>query len=135
MVVQTLPTTVPLRSTWRNLFRRSAHNNKVIYQIDWDTDGDGDVDETEYVAYGETPSHEDGSKASTTDTVYTFTGWDPEIVTATGTATYTARFSSDTRTYTATVPTGEGYHPVFRWHGIAIQQQLHIHRGDWAGVL
>ena len=84
-------------------------NNKVIYQIDWDTDGDGDVDETEYVAYGETPSHEDGSKASTTDTVYTFTGWDPEIVTVTGTATYTARFSSDTRTYTVTVPTGEGY--------------------------
>lgn len=83
--------------------------NEVMYQIDWDTDGDGTVDDTTYVAYGETPSHVNGSKEPTLDTVYTFTGWTPEIAAVTGTATYTAQFSSSTRTYTVTVPTGEGY--------------------------
>ena len=83
--------------------------NSVTYQIDWDTDGDDTVDDTTYVAYGETPSHVNGSKEPTLDTVYTFTGWTPEIAAVTGTATYKAQFSSGTRTYTVTVPTGEGY--------------------------
>lgn len=84
-------------------------NNTVIYQIDWDTDGDGEVEKTEYVAYGETPSPTKGSKEPTVDTVYTFTGWDHQIAAVTGTATYKAQFSSSARTYTVTLPTGEGY--------------------------
>ena len=84
-------------------------NNKVIYQIDWDTDGDGKVEKTEYVAYGDTPSPTKGSKEPTVDTVYTFTGWDHQIAAVTGTATYKAQFSSSARTYTVTLPTGEGY--------------------------
>ena len=35
--------------------------NKVVYQIQWDTDGDGRMDGTTYVAYGEMPFHEDGN--------------------------------------------------------------------------
>lgn len=82
----------------------------LTYQIQWDTDCDGTVDDTTYVAYGEIPDHEEGSKESTVDTVYTFTDWSPEIKAVTGTATYKAQFSSSTRTYTVTVPTtGEGY--------------------------
>lgn len=81
----------------------------VSYQIDWDTDDDGDVDDTTYVAYGEIPAHDDGSKEPTISTVYTFTSWTPEIAAVTGTVTYTAQFSSDTRTYTVIVPTGNGY--------------------------
>ena len=84
-------------------------NNKVIYQIDWDTDGDGKVEKTEYVAYGDTPSPTKGSKEPTVDTVYTFTGWDHQIAAVTGTATYKAQFSSSARTYTVTLPTGEGF--------------------------
>ena len=84
-------------------------NNKVIYQIDWDTDGDGEVEKTEYVAYRDTPSPTKGSKEPTVDTVYTFTGWDHQIAAVTGTATYKAQFSSSARTYTVTLPTGEGY--------------------------
>lgn len=83
--------------------------NKVTYQIDWDTNGDGTVDDTTYVAYGQTPSHAEGSKEPTLDTAYTFTGWDPAVVAVTGTATYTAQFSSSVRTYTVTVPADPGY--------------------------
>lgn len=83
--------------------------NEVMYQIDWDTDGDGTVDDTTYVAYGETPNHANGSKEPTLDTAYTFTGWDSAVVAVTGTATYTAQFSSSVRTYTVTVPSDPGY--------------------------
>ena len=83
--------------------------NSVTYQIDWDTDGDGTVDDTTYVAYGETPNHANGSKEPTLDTAYTFTGWDSAVVAVTGTATYTAQFSSSVRTYTVTVPSDPGY--------------------------
>ena len=37
---------------------------KGTYQIQWDTDGDGTMDDTTYVAYGAMPAHADGSKES-----------------------------------------------------------------------
>lgn len=83
--------------------------NKVTYQIDWDTDGDGDVDDTAFVAYGKTPTHEDGEKAGTAEFIYEFTGWTPDVATVTGTATYTATFTERARSYKVTVPTDEGY--------------------------
>ena len=82
----------------------------ITYQISWDTDGDGTIDDTTYVSSGATPSHADGSKASTVDTVYTFTGWSPAVASATEPATYTAQFSSDVRSYTVSLPASpEGY--------------------------
>lgn len=87
--------------------------NKVVYQIDWDTDGNSDVDDTTYVAYGEMPTHDDGSKASTVDTIYTFDGWSPELASVTKTATYTAQFFSSERTYMVTLPENPIGYTVF----------------------
>lgn len=86
--------------------------NSIAYQVRWDTDDDGAVDDTTYVPIGQTPSHADGEKASTAEEVYTFSGWDPELVTLTETdkfPVYTAQFSGSPRTYEVTLPTGEGF--------------------------
>lgn len=84
-------------------------NNKVIYQIDWDTDGDGTVDDTTYVAYGAMPAHDNGSKKADPQYTYTFTGWSPEFAKVTEPAQYTAEFDSLLNQYTVTLPSGEGY--------------------------
>lgn len=83
--------------------------NKVVYQIQWDTDGDGRMDGTTYVAYGEMPFHEDGSKKADAQYTYTFTGWSPEFAKVTEPAQYTAEFDSLLNQYTVTLPSGEGY--------------------------
>lgn len=83
--------------------------NEVMYQIDWDTDGDGTVDDTTYVAYGETPSHADGSQTGDAQYSYSFTGWTPTLTAVTGTATYTAQFTQSVNSYEVTVPTDPGY--------------------------
>ena len=62
------------------------------YTISWDTDGDGDVDDTTQVAYDTLPTHADGYKAEDADYTYTFAGWTPEVVAVTEAATYTATF-------------------------------------------
>lgn len=82
---------------------------KVTYQIQWDTDGDGTVDDTTYVAYGKMPAHADGSKESDPQYTYTFTGWDPSLAEVTGPAKYTATFEPSLNQYTVTLPSGEGY--------------------------
>ena len=78
----------------------SSAKNK--YAISWDTDGDGDVDDTTNVEYGTVPTHADGTKAATAEYTYTFTGWTPAIAAVTGEATYTAQFSSAKNKYTIT---------------------------------
>lgn len=83
--------------------------NEVMYQIDWDTDGDGTVDDTTYVAYGETPSHADGSQTGDAQYSYSFTGWTPTLTAVTGTATYTAQFTQSVNSYEVTVPSDPGY--------------------------
>lgn len=83
--------------------------NAVMYQIDWDTNGDGTVDDTTYVAYGETPSHADGRKTGDAQYNYQFTGWSPTLAAVTGTATYTAQFTQSVNSYEVTVPTDPGY--------------------------
>ncbi|HWP80698.1 MAG TPA: Ig-like domain-containing protein, partial [Candidatus Acidoferrum sp.] len=72
----------------------------VEYAIGWDTDGDGDVDDTTMVAYGTVPTHVDGAKASTVQYDYTFDGWDPTVMEVDGATTYTATFNSTLRSYT-----------------------------------
>lgn len=83
---------------------------RLSYEILWDTDGNGKPDDTDYVPEGEMPTHEDGSKEATEDTVYTFTGWHPSTSAATEPVVYTAQFGSGTRTYAVTLPENpEGY--------------------------
>lgn len=83
--------------------------NEVMYQIDWDTDGDGTVDDTTYVAYGAMPAHADGSKESDPQYTYTFTGWDPSLAEVTGPAKYTATFEPSLNQYTVTLPSSKGF--------------------------
>ena len=83
--------------------------NEVMYQIDWDTDGDGTVDDTTYVACGEIPSHADGSQTGDAQYSYSFTGWTPTLTAVTGTATYTAQFTQSVNSYEVTVPSDPGY--------------------------
>ena len=64
------------------------------YTITWKSD-EATIIDTTNVAYGETPTHEDPADYEDADYTYEFAGWTPEIVAATGEATYTA-------TYTAT---------------------------------
>ena len=54
------------------------------------------------VKYGETPAYtgETPTKAATDEFTYTFAGWDKEIVSVTGEATYTATFDATTNEYT-----------------------------------
>lgn len=83
--------------------------NAVTYQINWDTNKDGTVDDTTYVAYGQTPSHADGSKTGDAQYSYQFTGWSPPLAPVTSTATYTAQFTKNVNSYQVTVPTAPGY--------------------------
>ena len=83
--------------------------NAVTYQIDWDTNGDGTVDDTTYVAYGQTPSHTDGSKEGNAQYSYQFAGWTPTLAQVTSTATYTAQFTQNVNSYQVTVPSDPGY--------------------------
>ena len=61
------------------------------------------------VAYGEEPSYTGSTptKTSTDKYSYTFKGWNPTIVSVTGSATYTAVFDSTLREYSVTFKNGE----------------------------
>jgi hypothetical protein len=86
---------VTAEKTYTATFSRAA----LAYPIQWDTDGDGDVDDTTISVYDAVPVHADGSKANTAEYRYTFTGWDPEPAAFTSSITYTAQFSRAIRTY------------------------------------
>ncbi|MBQ6413997.1 MAG: hypothetical protein IJI19_11040, partial [Ruminococcus sp.] len=62
------------------------------YTVTWKND-DGSVIDTTSAAYGTVPTHDDGYKADGADTVYTFSGWTPEVVAVTGDAEYTATYT------------------------------------------
>ena len=70
------------------------------YTISWDTNGDGSVDETTMVPYGEMPVHEDGIKENQGSVGFVFAGWNPALTTVTGPATYSATFTEDAAQYT-----------------------------------
>ncbi len=61
------------------------------FTISWDIDGDGVVDKTTTVAWGEDPVPE--TPATLEDK--SFAGWSPVLATVTNDATYTATFSDD----------------------------------------
>ena len=71
------------------------------YTITWLDDAGNTID-TATVAYGNTPVHTNPTKAMDQQYTYSFSGWQPDIQTVTGDATYKAVFLPKTRSYTIT---------------------------------
>ena len=71
------------------------------YTVTWKNE-DGSVLDTEEYEYNAVPNYKNGTptKASTEDTVYTFDGWNPEIVPVTESTEYTATYKDSARKYT-----------------------------------
>ncbi len=78
------------------------------YTITW-KNYDGATLKSEQVTYGATPAYTGATptRQSSGCTEYTFSGWSPTIVAATGNATYTATFEETTSEYTITVETND----------------------------
>ena len=95
--------------TWNSGGLISFEDNHYFYPCDprYHTirflDEDGTLLEAKQVAEGEVPSYgETPTKIADTQHEYTFTNWSPEVVAATGDATYTAIYTATTRKYTIT---------------------------------
>ena len=69
------------------------------YTVTWVVDGQ--VNKTESIEYGNTPSYTP-TKANTAEYTYTFSGWDKEVVAVTGDVTYTGTFSAVKNSYNIT---------------------------------
>lgn len=74
---------------------------KNSYTITWKNE-DGTVIDTTYVEYGKIPTHDDAVRENTVAKTYVFSGWTPNITSVTGSAEYTAVFSSLDNSYTIT---------------------------------
>ena len=88
-------------------YKATFSETKNKYTITWLNDDDSQIDQTT-VAYGETPIHADAEKANTAEWTYTFAGWDPEVVSVTGNATYKATFNATKNSYTITWKNEDG---------------------------
>ena len=97
----TVSTTYTFNNTWSPAVAAVTGNatyiaqfteSARIYVISWDTNGDGTVDTTTEVAYGETPA----APANAEIANKSFAGWSPTIGAVTGAQTYTATYSDDT---------------------------------------
>ena len=85
-------------------------NSVNTYTVTW-KNWDGAVLETdEGVEYGSAPTYdgETPTKASDGQYSYAFAGWDPDVSSVTGDATYTAQFSNSVNTYTVTWKNWDG---------------------------
>ena len=89
------PATVEGNATYTAQFNESVRS----YVISWDIDGDGDVDETETLAYGSMPEAKVAADRSAENK--SFNGWSPAIKAVDGDITYTATYTDDT-VYTVT---------------------------------
>ena len=68
------------------------------YIITWLNEDGSLIDQTT-VEYGQTPTHANPTKAATAEYTYTFAGWTPKVVAATGDATYKASFTATKNKY------------------------------------
>jgi hypothetical protein len=85
-------------------------NHVVTYQTNWDSDGDGQTNDTTYTPFDQMPEHADGSKDGDVQYSYTFDRWDPALTAANAPAAYRALFTKSLNEYLVTLPTdGEGY--------------------------
>ncbi len=80
---------------------KTLYKQVPVYTITWTNDDGFVIDETA-VFHGSVPQHDDSVKASDAQYTYAFVGWSPEIVPATGDATYAAVFSKTLNSYTVT---------------------------------
>lgn len=87
--------------------------NKINYRIDWDSDADGVVDDTNYVSEGTVPVHAAGEKQSDEHFSYVFTGWSPTLSKAERAMTYTARFEKIPHIVHVTLPDTSAYDIVY----------------------
>jgi len=70
------------------------------YKVTWNVDGT--ISEETY-EYGATPKYKgETGKAADAQYTYTFAGWENKIVSVTGNATYTAKYTSTVNSYTVT---------------------------------
>lgn len=83
--------------------------NEATYEVQWDTNGDGIIEDSSWVSYGMTPSHSDGEKEQTNEYTYQFIGWSPAIEPVTHPIAYTALFDSLDRYYSLAFMQGDGY--------------------------
>ncbi len=83
----------------------NATKNK--YTITW-LDDEGNKIDTTTVEYGVVPTHDDVTKANTAEYTYTFAGWEPEVKSVTGDATYKATFTAEKNKYTITWKNDDG---------------------------
>lgn len=83
--------------------------NIKSYDIVWKNE-DGTVLDTKQVPYGETPAYsgETPTKEGDAQYTYTFTGWNPEVTSVTGSAVYTAVFKRTVNQYTITWKNEDG---------------------------
>lgn len=92
-------TTVAGVATYKAVYDKETRS----YLITWEN-YNGDVLATQSALYGTTP--ENGgivpTKPSDAAFIYNFEGWDPEVTTVSGVATYTATYSAVGRPYTVT---------------------------------
>lgn len=100
-----LTVTIPAGSTGNKNYTANWEKNE--YTITWNANGgefsDNSTTKTTTVEHGTVPTAPGNpSKADTAQYDYSFSGWEPEVVAATGDATYTARYNAETKTYTVT---------------------------------
>ncbi len=90
-------------TTYIATFTQTVNKYTVTFQNE-----DGTTLESKQWEYGATPTCAEPTKAATDQYTYTFVGWEPEVVTVTGDATYKAAFTTEENLYTITWVDGDG---------------------------
>jgi len=86
----------------------SSTGTPRTFPITFDPDNGVDAPYVVNVAYGQTPTTSDPTKAADASNTYTFSGWTPAIHAVDGPAEYTAQYTPTIRTYTITFKNYDG---------------------------
>ena len=96
-------TPVPTAVTGEATYTASFTGEKERYEVRFFNEDGTQIGETQMVEYGSMPSIPAApEKAATAEFTYSFNGWVPEVVPATGNADYTASYTATTRSYKIT---------------------------------